>query len=214
MTSQHALPSFSPLCFHFRFCFRGHGGHWKRDLRTCQIPLHVLQLEGQIASENWQVGEISVKHRREITRENCEVKKKEKKKNTRWSLSFHSRPLVNFICEWFGVNDNDSFLIVSYSRPSSIASSSSRLFCGWLAVWQWLLDCSHANCHLRCDGHVQWLLVLAVWFMIQLLVTVRSIYTVKERKKDWTCQTKLCTGFFFFCFFWVWQCASTRKYTI
>lgn len=77
------------------------------------------------------VGEVSAKLQREIMRQKngAETKKS-------------GPPLV---CDWQGVSDCDSFLIVS-------DSSTLWRFC----------DSSHARCHQCSDG--QWLLVLAVWF--------------------------------------------------
>lgn len=61
------------------------------------------------------------------------------KKEKHWSLSSHSGPMVNFICEWLGVNDSDSFLIVSYISFVTVACVVT--IAGGLAVVFGLQSC-------------------------------------------------------------------------
>lgn len=150
----------------FRRFIRVRSGQTKAELQTSQIPSACCTFDGQNASENWQLGKkkikISVKRQREIMRENS------KAKNIR-NIRDGVHPLVNFMCEWQRQLPNCRLCLVPVT---DVCFATSWRFDLTAAFW----GCSHAKCHVCCDGHVLWMLLLDVWFMVQLLVTVRSIY--------------------------------------
>lgn len=65
-----------------------------------------------------------MKRQREIMRENSKAK-------NGGNIRDEVHPLVNFVCEWLGVNDSDSFLIVG-----SVSSGDRCLFGDELALWR------------------------------------------------------------------------------
>lgn len=147
----------------------------RENLGHDRVPLCFV-LGGQIASESWQVCKsLCIEHQQEIMRENSEAQSEMgRKKNSGSSLSSNSGPLVNFICEWLGVNDSDSFLIVSstVSLPCD-----SCLSCDYLAARQSLFG--PQSCKLPLASWRTCAVAVGPGCLIQVLVTVRSIYAVQ-----------------------------------